>query len=117
MFLFMRLCNKAQLCSVKFVNSLLIMNNDTVLLTSSAGEAVTFEQSSGSSGRKKRSTDSNFRIDFPAGNVKRFNFTMLCYVLNSYDTQHNLLELFTYWYCSLMLDSKFRTHCKVPIIS
>lgn len=54
-FLFMKLCNKAEICTVKFVNTLLITNDKAVLATSMNGEAIT--ASVGSKQRKRRSAE------------------------------------------------------------
>lgn len=65
LFLYMRLCNKAQRCSVKFVNSLLITNNQSVLLRSADGSGIQLDPQSGHRG--KRTTDHKLLIDLPPG--------------------------------------------------
>lgn len=54
-FLFMKLCNKAEICTVKFVNTLLITNEKAVLSSSKNGEAIT--ATVGSKQRKRRSAE------------------------------------------------------------
>ena len=70
-FLKMRLCNKANICSYKFVNSILFTREKAELMTSSAGEAVIHNFVPSEATRRKRDvTVSAIQIETPEGNFK-----------------------------------------------
>lgn len=66
LFLFMRLCNKAEICIDKFVNSLLITNEKSILMSNENGEGKSFQLSNTNTNRKKRSS-SQLVIEMPDG--------------------------------------------------
>ncbi|XP_060596420.1 uncharacterized protein LOC132750448 [Ruditapes philippinarum] len=69
LFLFMRLCNKAELCTDKFVNSLLITNEKAVLFRSETGKRNTFQLKDKQTDRRKRSVTA-LSIEMPNGTVE-----------------------------------------------
>ena len=76
-FVFMRLCNKATLCSEKFVNSVLIIKENSQLLTSENGEPLTVSISNLNS-RRKRALPSVV-VETPSGKKIVAVIYMLCY--------------------------------------
>ncbi|XP_053400990.1 uncharacterized protein LOC123541000 [Mercenaria mercenaria] len=69
LFLFMRLCNKAEICIDKFVNSLLITDEKSVLLSSESGKGERFQLKDSQTGRVKRSSLET-SIEMPEGTEK-----------------------------------------------
>ncbi|XP_053401006.1 uncharacterized protein LOC123523226 isoform X2 [Mercenaria mercenaria] len=66
LFLFMRLCNKAEICIDKFVNSLLITDEKSVLFSSETGKSKLFQLKDTQNNRVKR-TSSKLFIEMPDG--------------------------------------------------
>jgi hypothetical protein len=76
LFLFMRLCNKAEICINKFVNSLLITDDHSELLSSDSGKGEQFQLETSQDGRVKRSIALGLSLEMPEG-INMYN----CYHL------------------------------------
>ena len=67
LFLFLRLCNKAEICTNKFVNSLLITNEKSELFSSESGKSEQFQLKTSQDSRIKRDASSGLSIETPEG--------------------------------------------------
>ena len=69
LFLFMRLCNKAEICINKFVNSLLITDEKSELFSSDSGKREQFQLKTSQNGRVKRDASTELSLETPEGNL------------------------------------------------
>ena len=77
LFIMIRICNDAVLCTNKTLGSVIIMDNTTKLETSLNGEALTIRYTPrGGSGRKKRAVGDNLVIETPSSKCEFFCLTM-----------------------------------------
>ncbi|XP_052806221.1 uncharacterized protein LOC128235438 [Mya arenaria] len=66
-FLFMRICNKAQICSFKLTNSVIVKGKDSSLAISKNGTAMSVILGQSPAGKQKRSSEYSINATFPGG--------------------------------------------------
>ncbi|WAR05119.1 hypothetical protein MAR_020488, partial [Mya arenaria] len=67
-FLFMRMCNKAQICSFKLSNSVIVKGNESTLTTSKGGNETSVILGQHIDTKQKRSSENNLiNVTFPRG--------------------------------------------------
>jgi len=90
LFIMMRVCNDAVLCTNKTLGSVIIMDNSTKLETSLNGEAIRIRYTpGGGAGRKKRAVGDNLVIETPSSKCK-----LLCLIMIYKDNYPN--DVFLY---------------------